>query len=174
MKIKSNYFTTQEIVFITTMVAFDIAMGMFLKPLLGLTGITAFIRIDMILPLAIIFFTRRWVNKFGTIIVYELLWAIAASFVMPMSFDTPGLLKLLAAFVFSLTFELLYYFLPKKHNINIWVSAILGSILNKVVLLGIKIMLGFPFMNIVKYSFFIQLGTMVFIAMLAETVFSDV
>jgi len=164
-KIKNNYFTTQEIVFVTTMVAFDIGVGMFLKPLLGLTGITAFIRIDMILPLTIIFFTRKWVGKFGTILVYEFLWALSASFVMPMSFDTPGILKMLPAFVFAFTFELLYYYLPKKMNINLWGAAILGSLINQFSLIGVKILLGFPFINIIKISFIIQTITILFIAM---------
>ena len=166
-KSKTNYFTTQEIVFITTMVAFDIGVGMFLKPLLGLTGITAFIRIDMILPLTIIFFTRKWIGKVGTIFVYEFLWALAASFVMPMSFDTPGILKLLPAFIFALVFELLYYYLPKKMNINIWGAALLGSVINQFSLIGIKILLGFPFLNIVKISFIIQTITIFFVAVFA-------
>jgi len=167
IKNKNSYFTTQEIVFITTMVAFDIGVGMFLKPLLGLTGLTAFIRIDMILPLTIIFFTRKWINKFGTIFVYEFLWALAASFVMPMSFDTPGILKLLPAFVFAFVFELLYYYLPKKMNFNIWGAAILGSLINQFSLIGVKLALGFPFLNIIKFSFIIQTATLVFIASFA-------
>ncbi len=164
IKNKNNYFTTQEIVFITTMVAFDIGAGMFLKPLLGLTGITAFIRIDMILPLTIIFFTRKWVGKFGTILVYEFLWALAASFVMPMSFDTPGILKMLPAFVFATTFEVLFYYLPQKNNLNLFGAAVLGSVINQFSLIGVKILLGFPFINIVKISFIVQTVTIIFIA----------
>ena len=146
------------------MVAFDIGSGMFLKPVIGLTGITSFIRIDMILPLTIIFFTRKWVNKFGTIILYEFLWALAASFVMPMTFNTPGIIKLIPAIIFALVFEILFYIFPSKNDFNLWIAAILGSIINRFSLIGVKILLGFPFMNIIKYSFLIQTVTIIFIA----------
>ena len=163
-KQKSSYFITKEIIFISTMVAFDIGSGMFLKPLLGLTGITSFIRLDMILPLTIIFFTRRWVGKFGTIIFYEFLWALVASFVMPTSFDTPGILKILPAFIFAIVFELLYFYLPKKNNFNIYATAIISSVLNKFLLMGVKVILGYPLKNIVIFSFWVQSVTIIFVS----------
>ena len=156
MKKIDEYFTLNEIIFITTMVAIDIATGMFSKPIFGALGITAFVRVDMILPLTIIFFTGDRIGKFGTIILYEFLWAVAASFVMPMSFDTPGMLKLLPAFIFALTFEILFYYLPKRYNINLWGAAIIGVLIHQFTLLGVKLLLGLPFLNIVKVSFIIQ------------------
>jgi len=165
MKKIDNYFTLQEIIFITTMVAIDIGSGIFMKPLLGALGVTAFIRIDMILPLTIIFFTRKKIGKFGTIILYEFLWAFSASFVMPMSFDTPGILKLLPAFIFAITFEVLFYYLPKKYNINMWGAAIIGVIINQFTLLGVKILLGLPFLNIVKVSFAVQSVSIIGVAL---------
>lgn len=167
MKKILNNFSTSEIILITTMVAIDISHGIFLKPVMNSTGITNFIKIDMIIPLAIMFLTRKMIDKFGTLIIYEVLWCIASSFIIPFTFDTPGLLKLIPALLFGIVFELLYSFTPKTKSINLWISVIAGNFINKFILLGFKLIMGIPFINIIKAFFMVQLFTSIIVSIIA-------
>ncbi|MBN2694322.1 hypothetical protein JXR93_06635, partial [bacterium] len=160
-------FSIEEIIFITSVVAIDLASGVVLKPITSFIGISSIIKIEMIIPFALIFYVRNSIPKFGAIIIYELLWGLGASFLIPMSFKTPGLLKLIPAFMFALTFEILFFALPKRKSLYLWGSAIIGTLLNHVFMGGFKYLMGFPFTSLYKTVFLTQMATYSIVAILA-------
>ncbi len=160
-------FTLEEMIFITSIVAIDLASGVVLKPISSLIGVSSIIKIEMIVPFALIFYVRNSIPKFGAIIIYELLWALGASFLIPMSFKAPGLLKVIPALLFALTFELMFFLLPKRKSIYLWVSAIVGVLLNHIFMGGFKYLMGFPFTSLYQKIFLTQMATYLVVAILA-------
>ena len=167
MQTKTKYFNTIEIVFIASMIGLDFAFGLIVRPFLNPTGILEFVRIDMIVPLMMMFTTRLVVDKFGTLILYELIWGILAVAAMPASFGIPGFFKLIPALTYGIILDTCMQIFKDKNYIRLLIAGILGGFVNQCALLGIKLLFGMPLSSFVKILFGVNLFTIFIINIIA-------
>ena len=103
---KEKYFTTVEILFLSSMIGLDYAYGMVVGPILSATGVLEVVRIDMIVPVMMMLVTRLVVDKFGTLIIYEFVWGLLAILTKPTSFGgIPAFMKLVPAVAYGLILD---------------------------------------------------------------------
>jgi len=149
-----------QIVFIAIIVAADIGMGFVVKPILGITGIDRVIRLDLILPTAFMILTRLLIDRYGTIILYELIWGIIATLAMPTSFGSlPGPVKLIPALINGLVLDSLLELFKNKPVMRVTTAAVLGGATGTAAFMAIRTAFGFPWSKVVKILLGIQMGT---------------
>jgi hypothetical protein len=156
--------TTVQLVFISLMVAADIGMGFVLKPLLGVTGIDRVIRLDLILPTAFHILARLLIDRFGTVLLYELIWGIIAMLTMPTSYASiPGPVKLIPALINGLALDSLLQLFKRKPALRVTVAAVVGGSVNMAALMAVRVVFGFPWSQVVRILLGIQMVTGAFV-----------
>ncbi len=152
--------TTVQLVFISLMVAADVGMGFIVKPLLGITGLDQVIRLDLILPTAFMILTRLMIGRFGTVLLYELIWGVIATLVMPTSFgNLPGPVKLVPALVNGLILDSLLELFKNRPVVRVAIAAVVGGAAGTASLMLIRVAFGFPWSKVVKILLGVQMGT---------------
>jgi len=156
--------TTTQLVFISLMVAADIGMGLVVKPVLGATGIDQVVRLDLIIPTAFHILARLLVDRFGTVLLYELMWGIIAVLTMPTSYASiPGPAKLIPALINGLLLDSLLQLFKTRPAMRVVFAAVVGGCVSTAALMAIRVAFGFPWSRIVKILLSIQMGTNVLV-----------
>lgn len=163
-------FTTVELVFIATMIAADFGFGVVVKPLLDAAHVTDVIRLDLVVPTMLLLITRLIVDKFGTLVLYEVLIGALAMLAWPQSFGAPGPLKLplfaAKGFIWDLSMSALRPWLVPR----LFVTAIVGEMTSTAAAMGIKILLGLPWVPLTQVLLGVRLVTTVVIGALGAAV----
>ena len=148
---KKNYFTTVEILFLSSMIGLDFAYGMVVGPILSATGILEIIRIDMIIPVMMMLVTRLIVDKFGTLIIYEFVWALLAVMIKPTSFGgIPAFMKLIPAVMYGIILDSLMELFKSRLYVRIMIAGVAGGIVNQFAFLGVRMLFGLPWSRAVQ------------------------
>jgi hypothetical protein len=141
-------FSTNQIILIALIIALDFAFGMIAKNVLNPTGILQVVRIDMFIPIMLLVLTRLIIDKFGTLILYELTWGFLAVAAMPGAFGLPGLLKLIPAIVMGISLDFIFTLFKRMPVFRIFLAVIIAPILSTASIFGIKVLLGYPIADI--------------------------
>jgi hypothetical protein len=142
------------------MVAADIGMGLVVKPMLSATGIDQVMRLDLIIPTAFHILTRLLVDRFGTVLLYELMWGVIAVLTMPTSYASiPGPAKLIPALINGLLLDSLLQLFKSRPAIRVAFAAVVGGCASTAALMAIRVAFGFPWARVVKILLSIQMGT---------------
>lgn len=141
------------------MIAADFGFGLVLKNLLMPTQILSVIRLDMIVPVILLLITRKIVDKFGILILYEAVWGLFSVFAMPAAFGLPGLLKLIPAITQGIILDALMSLFQRYHRVRFILAALLGGTLSAVTYYALRIALGMPWSDVVRLLFGIQMAT---------------
>jgi hypothetical protein len=153
------FFTTIEILFMASMIGLDFAWGLVVGPILSAAGITEFVRLDMIVPVMMMLVTRLVVDRFGTLIVYEIVWGILAVLAKPASFGIPGFFKLIPALAYGIILDTLMTLLRNRRYARLMAAAVIGGVVNQFAFLGIRVLFGFPWSTVVQMLLGITLVT---------------
>ncbi|KPK95736.1 hypothetical protein AMJ80_03940 [bacterium SM23_31] len=164
---KSKYFSTVEIIFLSSMIGLDFAFGLIVKPILTASGIGEFIRIDLIVPTMMLLITRLVIDKFGTLIIYEFVWSILAVIAMPASFGLPGFLKIIPAVIYGFILDSFMELFKNHLYIRIFVACIIGGIINQFALMGVKLLYGMPWSEVVQLLLGINIATSLIVNIIA-------
>ncbi|HOC91876.1 MAG TPA: hypothetical protein PKH33_05865 [bacterium] len=149
-----------QLVFIALMVAADVGMGFVVKPLLGVTGIDQIIRLDLILPTAFMILTRLMIDRFGTILIYELIWGVVATLAMPTSFGgLPGPVKLIPALVNGLLLDSLLELFKNRPAVRVAFASVAGGAAATAAFMLVRVAFGFPWSKVVKILLGLQMAT---------------
>ncbi len=156
--------TTVQLVFISLLVAADIGMGFIVKPLLGVIGIDRVIRLDLILPTAFYILARLLVDRFGTVLLYELIWGVIAVLTMPTSYaSVPGPVKLIPALISGLMLDSLLQLFKSKPALRVTAAAVVGGSVNMGILMAVRVAFGFPWSKVVQILLGVQMATGLFV-----------
>ncbi len=147
---KQPFFSTVEILFLASMIGLDFAWGMVVGPILAAAGVTEVIRVDMVVPVMMMLVTRLVVDRFGTLIVYELIWGILAVLAKPASFGIPGFFKLIPALMYGLILDTLMTLLRDRKYARLMAAAVIGGVVNQAAFTGIRVLFGFPWSAVVQ------------------------
>ncbi|MBD3380295.1 MAG: hypothetical protein GF408_07530 [Candidatus Omnitrophica bacterium] len=145
-----------QIVFLASMVAFDFAFGMIVKNILAPTGVLDFIRIDMIVPVMLMMTVRLTLDRFGTLILYELAWGMLAVVAMPTAYGLPGLMKLVPAICQGIAYDAVMSGMRNMRTARIYAAAILGGAVSWIAVILMKIAMGVPWATATKIVFSVQ------------------
>lgn len=163
-----RYFTTVEIVFLSSMIGLDFAYGLVVGPILTATGILELIRVDMVLPVTMMLVTRLVVDKFGTLIVYELAWGILAVLAKPTSFGAiPGFMKIVPAVAYGIVLDSFMQLFPRRLLLRVTVAAVAGGFIYQFVFLGIRLLFGVPWSTAVQVLLGVNILTNIVVNLLA-------
>ncbi|ACF12911.1 hypothetical protein Ctha_0440 [Chloroherpeton thalassium ATCC 35110] len=141
------------------MITADFALGLAMKNLLAPTKILSIVRIDMVIPFMLMLVTRQLLDRFGVLILYELVWGLFSVFAMPAAFGLPGLLKLIPAVAQGIILDVLMSSFKQNVKLRFFVSGILGGLLSTLSYFAIRLALGMPWAKVVQILFGVQLLT---------------
>ncbi len=156
---ETPYFTTIEILFMASMIGLDFAWGLVVSPILAAAGVTEFIRVDMIVPVMMMLVTRLAVDRFGTLIVYEIVWGLLAALARPASFGVPGFFKLIPALAYGVILDSLMSLLRNRKYARLMIAAVIGGMANQFAYFGIRMLFGLPWSAVVQLLMGITLVT---------------
>lgn len=157
----------QHWVFLGTLVALDFAFGLLFKTVANATGISRIIRIEMVLPIALMLLGRLTVDRFGVLVVYEMAWATLAMFAMPNAV-LPGPLKLVPAFFQGLGYDVMMSVFGRWPRVRLVAAAVFGHLASTlVVMLSRILVLGMPWSKLVQAFLCWQILTSMVVSVLA-------
>ena len=157
--VRNPYLSTTQTIFLASMIAADFGFGLAVKNLLAPTHILSVVRIDMVVPITLMLVTRKMVDRFGVLLLYEGVWGIFSVFAMPSAFGLPGFLKLIPALSQGLILDSLMSLLRRYHKIRFLVSAVCGGCLSSVAFFGLRLALGMPWTRVIEVLFGVQMVT---------------
>lgn len=165
---KKPYFTTVEILFLASMIGLDFAYGMVVGPILSAAGVLEIIRVDMIIPVMLMLIARLLVDKFGTLIMYELIWGILAVLARPGSFGgMPAIAKLIPAVAYGVILDCLMELFKNRLYVRLLVAGVIGGIVNQFAFLGIRLVFGLPWSAAVQIFLGINIITNIIVNIIA-------
>jgi hypothetical protein len=154
-------------VFIGSVVALDFAFGLVFKSLIHASGISTFVRLEMIVPVMLWMLTRLIVDRFGVLTAYQLGWASLAIFMLPGAM-LPGPLKLIPALIQGVLHDAVLSLLRRYPRGRIYASAIAGGLLGNAMVMLLRVwVLGLPWSTVTKALFGIQAATSIVVYGLA-------
>jgi hypothetical protein len=148
-----------QTIFLASIITADFAFGLVAKNVLAPTQILSVIRLDMIVPVMLMLLTRRILDRFGVLILYEFVWGTFSVFAMPGAFGLPGLLKIVPAVTQGIFLDTLMSLFRKYDKLRLFITTIVGGILSSVVLYALKVALGTPWSTVVQFLFGIHMAT---------------
>lgn len=140
-----------QLVFLASIITADFAFGLVAKNILAPTQILNIIRIDMIVPVMLMLVTRRILDRFGVLVLYELVWGTFSVFAMPAAFGLPGMMKIVPAVAQGFFLDGLMSMFRRHERIRLYITALIGGILSSVVLYALKVALGTPWSAVVQF-----------------------
>jgi len=165
---KKPYFTTVEILFLSSMIGLDFVYGMVAGPLLSASGILEVIRIDMVIPVVMMLITRLLVDKFGTLVIYEIVWGILAMLARPASMGgIPAFMKLVPLMAYGLILDSCMELFRDRLYARLLLAGVIGGFVNQFVFMGIRVMFGMPWSTAVKVFLGIQILTNILVNVIA-------
>ena len=147
---RKPFLSLLQVVFLGSIITADFAFGLVAKNLLAPTPILNFVRIDMIVPVMLMLLTRRILDRFGVLILYEFVWGTFSVFAMPAAFGLPGMLKIVPAVAQGIFLDGLMSLFRRMESVQLYVTAIVGGVLSSVVLYALKVALGTPWSVVVQ------------------------
>ncbi len=152
--------TTAQVVFFASMVALDFGWGLVFKTALQLTAIHQVARLEMIVPIMLMVVVRLMLDRFGTLIAFELAWGLLAAVFMPAAGGEPGLIKLVPALTQGIVFDLLFSLLRRSMPLNrAYVAVLAGGLLGPSAAMAVRVALGVPWATATQVLFGISLLT---------------
>lgn len=158
-------FTTRQLVFLAGVVALDFAFGLIVKTALTPTGVLAVVRLDMFFPVMLMLLARTIVDRFGTLIVYELAWGALAVAAMPGAFGLPGALKLAPALAQGAAYDLVCSGLRRFPTARLYLAAAFGGAVGSVVVVATHLALGVPWAKATIALFGMKSALLVFVSL---------
>ena len=146
-----------QIIFLGTIITADFAFGLVAKNILAPTQILSIVRIDMVVPVMLMLLTRRILDRFGVLILYEFVWGTFSVFAMPGAFGLPGLLKIVPAVVQGIFLDTWMSLLRRFEKTKLYITAVAGGILSSIALYALKVALGTPWSAVVKVLLGVQM-----------------
>lgn len=163
-------FTNVQIIFLASIISLDFASGMLIKNVLLPTNVLAVIRLDMIVPVALMMLSRLIIDRFGTLIIYEAMWGALSVAAMPGAFGLPGLLKLAPSLVQGIAYDSFFSALRRLGAPRVYIAAVAGGFLSSVVQAALKILLGMPWGKAAALLFGTQVLTSVLVNILGSLI----
>ncbi|WP_300162810.1 hypothetical protein [Solidesulfovibrio sp.] len=158
--LKKRGLTTAQVVFFASMVALDFGWGVVFKTALQLTAIHQVARLEMVVSVMLMVLTRLMLDRFGTLIAYELAWGLLAAVFMPAAGGEPGFIKLVPALtqgvVYDVLFSLLRRSLPRARA---YVAVLVGGLVGPTAAMAVRVAMGMPWASATKFLFGISLVT---------------
>ena len=157
--VRNPYLSTTQTIFLASMIAADFGFGLAVKNLLAPTHILSVVRIDMVVPITLMLVTRKMVDRFGVLLLYEGVWGLFSVFAMPSAFGLPGFLKLIPALSQGLILDSLMSLLRRYHKVRFFISAVCGGFLASAAFFGLRLALGMPWVRVVQLLFGVRMAT---------------
>lgn len=158
--LKLRELSTAQVVFFASVVALDFGWGLVFKTALQLTAIHEVARLEMVVSIMLMVIVRLMLDRFGTLILYELTWGLLAAALMPAAGGQPGFLKLVPALsqgvIFDLLFSLLQQRLPQARA---YVAMLVGGLLGPSLAIFVQVAMGMPWSRVTEAFFLISLLT---------------
>jgi len=156
-------FLPLQTAFLASMVAADFAFGLVVKNVLAPTHILSVVRIDMVIPVMLMLTARKVVDRFGTLILYQAVWGTFALFAMPAALGLPGILKLPPVLLQGLVMDSLMSILKRRHRARFILAALSGGVIGSLCSFSLKVALGMPWTDLIRWLFGVQLFTGMFV-----------
>lgn len=158
--LKNRGLTTAQVVFFASMVALDFGWGMVFKTALQLTAIHSVARLEMIVSVMLMVLTRLMLDRFGTLIAYELAWGLLAAVFMPAAGGEPGFIKLVPALTQGVVFDALFTLLRRPLPFGrAYVAILVGGLIGPSAAMFVRTAMGVPWATATQYLFGISLVT---------------
>jgi hypothetical protein len=152
--------STAQVVFFASVVALDFAWGLIFKTALQLTAIHEVARLEMVVSVMLMVLVRLMLDRFGTLIVFELAWGLLAAVLMPPAGGQPGFVKLVPALTQGVIFDLLFSVLATALPVGrAYVAILVGGVLGPSVAMGVRVAMGVPWATATQALFGISLLT---------------
>ncbi len=163
-------FTNVQVIFLASIISLDFASGMLIKNVLLPTNVLTVIRLDMIVPVALMMLSRLIIDRFGTLIVYEAMWGALSVAAMPGAFGLPGLLKLAPSLMQGIAYDSFFSSLRRIGALRVYIAAVTGGFISSMVQAALKIMLGIPCSTAAGVLFGTQAFTSVLVNILGSLI----
>ena len=158
--LKLRSLSTAQVVFFASVVALDFGWGLVFKTALQLTAIHEVARLEMVVSVMLMVIARLMLDRFGTLILYELAWGLLAAVFMPAAGGQPGFLKLVPALTQGIIFDLLFSLL--RHPLPVaraYVAILVGGVLGPTMAIFFRVAMGMPWATATQALFGISLLT---------------
>lgn len=158
--LKLRALSTAQVVFFASVVALDFGWGLVFKTALQLTAIHEVARLEMVVSVMLMVIARLMLDRFGTLILYELAWGLLAAVFMPATGGQPGFLKLVPALSQGIIFDLLFSLLRRPLPVGrAYVAVLVGGILGPSLATFVRVAMGMPWATATQTLFGISLLT---------------
>ena len=158
--LKLHSLSTAQVVFFASVVALDFGWGLVFKTALQLTAIHEVARLEMVVSVMLMVIARLMLDRFGTLILYELAWGLLAAVFMPAAGGQPGFLKLVPALTQGIIFDILFSLL--RHPLPVaraYVAILIGGVLGPTMAIFFRVAMGMPWATATQALFGISLLT---------------
>ena len=158
--LKLRSLSTAQVVFFASVVALDFGWGLVFKTALQLTAIHEVARLEMVVSVMLMVLARLMLDRFGTLILYELAWGLLAAVFMPAAGGQPGFLKLVPALTQGIIFDILFSLL--RHPLPVaraYVAILVGGVLGPTMAIFFRVAMGMPWATATQALFGISLLT---------------
>jgi len=138
----------------------DFGWGLVFKTALQLTAIHEVARLEMVVSVMLMVLARLMLDRFGTLILYELAWGLLAAVFMPAAGGQPGFLKLVPALTQGIIFDILFSLL--RHPLPVaraYVAILVGGVLGPTMAIFFRVAMGMPWATATQALFGISLLT---------------
>jgi hypothetical protein len=159
MKRRTEFLTLIQTFFLASMITGDFAYGMIVKSILAPTHLLQLIRLDMLVPVVLMLVTRRMIDRFGVLCLYESVWGLFSAFAMPAAFGLPGVTKLIPSILQGLFLDSMMSLFRTYDKLRFITTAIAGALFSSLAYFTIQLALGMPWSHIVRLLFGLQLLT---------------
>ncbi len=152
--------STGQVVFFASMVALDFGWGMVFKTALQMTAIHEVARLEMVVSVMIMVMARLMLDRFGTLIAYELAWGLMAAAFMPGAGGDPGFLKLVPALTQGIVYDLLFSLLRRPLPVGrAYVAILAGGLVGPTMGQVVRVLMGMPWATATQVAFGVSLLT---------------
>lgn len=158
--LKKRGLSTAQVVFFASMVALDFGWGVVFKTALQLTAIHQVARLEMVVSVMLMVLTRLMLDRFGTLIAYELAWGLLAAVFMPAAGGEPGFIKLVPALTQGIVYDVLFSLLRRSlPRARAYVAVLVGGLVGPTAAMAVRVAMGMPWASATKFLFGISLVT---------------
>lgn len=152
--------STAQVVFFASVVALDFGWGLVFKTALQMTALHEVARLEMIVPVMLMVITRFMLDRFGTLILFELAWGLLAAVLMPAAGGQPGFIKLVPALTQGIIFDVLFTVLRRPLPVaRAYVAILIGGLLGPSMAMLVRVAMGLPWATATQTLFGISLLT---------------
>lgn len=152
--------STAQVVFFASVVALDFGWGLVFKTALQVTAIHEVARLEMVVSVMLMVLVRLMLDRFGTLICFELAWGLLAAVLMPAAGGQPGFMKLVPALTQGVVFDLLFSLLLTRMPVGrAYVAILVGGIIGPCAAMAVRVAMGMPWATATQIFFGISLVT---------------